>query len=426
MTDLAVAPMSGKAAFTLGRPTLTWLLLRIGLLNIVTLGFYRFWGKTRLRASFWSALSIGGERFEYTGRPIELLLGFLMTLAILAPLYGAASVAQVAAAVSGPTAVALVQIGTVLAVMLLWPIAVYRARRYRLSRTLWRGIRFGQDGSAVRYSAMTLGYWVLTIATLWLAYPWMRVALQRYKMRHTRYGQTKFDFDVRGSALFFDWFMAWAALVATLVALGATVSVIGGAYDAPTGAAPEATLRAYFEAMRDSFAPLALAAAALFGALVASGLLLVRYYLAEIRLFFGGTTLAGVSFAAHPSVGVVVSIGLIAAMTFVCIALGTIVLIAGPAILAGIATARGALDASDARAYAALIGGIVAVAMVPLFFFFLMPMLRYVFVYVPFLRHLTSVVAISDLGALDAVVQDEGERPKTGEGLADALDVGGI
>ena len=30
--------------------------------------------------------------------------------------------------------------------------AVYRARRYRLSRTVYRGVRFHQEGSAWRYA----------------------------------------------------------------------------------------------------------------------------------------------------------------------------------------------------------------------------------------------------------------------------------
>ncbi len=31
--------------------------------------------------------------------------------------------------------------------------ALYRGRRYRAMRTLWRGIRLGQDGSASVYAA---------------------------------------------------------------------------------------------------------------------------------------------------------------------------------------------------------------------------------------------------------------------------------
>ena len=30
--------------------------------------------------------------------------------------------------------------------------AIYRARRYRLTRTIWRGVRFGMEGSGWSYS----------------------------------------------------------------------------------------------------------------------------------------------------------------------------------------------------------------------------------------------------------------------------------
>ncbi|MCY4396908.1 MAG: DUF898 family protein, partial [Rhodospirillaceae bacterium] len=46
-------------------------------LSILTLGIYRFWGRTRIRRYVWSQTSLLGEPLEYTGRGIELFLGFL-------------------------------------------------------------------------------------------------------------------------------------------------------------------------------------------------------------------------------------------------------------------------------------------------------------------------------------------------------------
>ncbi len=78
-----------------------------------------------MRRYFWNNLAVRGDPLEYTGLAIELLLGFLIVLAIFVP----------------------VQLAYALALTLLTPYALYRARRYRLSRTRWRGIRFGQDAS---------------------------------------------------------------------------------------------------------------------------------------------------------------------------------------------------------------------------------------------------------------------------------------
>ena len=58
------------------------------LLTVITLGIYRFWGKTRIRRYLWSHIEILGDRLEYIGTPKELLIGFLIVLVfVLVPLF---------------------------------------------------------------------------------------------------------------------------------------------------------------------------------------------------------------------------------------------------------------------------------------------------------------------------------------------------
>jgi uncharacterized membrane protein YjgN (DUF898 family) len=59
------------------------LVTRGALLELVTFGFYRFWLTTDIRRHLWSNTEIDGDSLEYTGRGKELLLGFLIALAIL-------------------------------------------------------------------------------------------------------------------------------------------------------------------------------------------------------------------------------------------------------------------------------------------------------------------------------------------------------
>src|SRR6185437_9615849 len=67
------------------RPGLTWLLIKNFLLTIVTLGFYRFWARVRVRRYFWSSLRLADEPLEYTGTGLELFVGFLIAVAVIAP-----------------------------------------------------------------------------------------------------------------------------------------------------------------------------------------------------------------------------------------------------------------------------------------------------------------------------------------------------
>ncbi len=52
--------------------------LHIAMLNLVTLFFYRFWGRTRVRQYLWGRTSLLGDRFTYTGTGKEMFLGFLI------------------------------------------------------------------------------------------------------------------------------------------------------------------------------------------------------------------------------------------------------------------------------------------------------------------------------------------------------------
>ena len=48
------------------------------LLELVTVGFYRFWLTTDIRRHLWAHTAIDGDAAEYTGRGGELLIGFLI------------------------------------------------------------------------------------------------------------------------------------------------------------------------------------------------------------------------------------------------------------------------------------------------------------------------------------------------------------
>src|SRR5437868_5951300 len=53
------------------------------ILNVITLGIYRFWARTNVRRHIWSCVHINGEPLEYTGTGTELFLGALIVFAVL-------------------------------------------------------------------------------------------------------------------------------------------------------------------------------------------------------------------------------------------------------------------------------------------------------------------------------------------------------
>ena len=81
------APTHIKVAFSGERRSFFGLVARGAGLEMITAGFYRFWLTTDIRRHLWSHTVVDGDGAEYTGRGKELLIGFLIAMAILMPIY---------------------------------------------------------------------------------------------------------------------------------------------------------------------------------------------------------------------------------------------------------------------------------------------------------------------------------------------------
>ena len=221
---LAQAPAApadtARGSFTGSAGDFLSLLVRGSLLQLPTLGFYRFWFLTDIRRHLWSNTRIGDDAFEYTGTGKELLLGFLIAVAVLAPIY----VAYFWLGVEAEQAQAFASVPLVLVLYVLGQYARFRARRYRATRTVFRGVRFWMTGSAWGYAGRVVLYDVLTLLTLGLAYPWRAAGLERYLMAHTRYGSLAGSFTSSGWTLFKRAGWIWLAALAVLAAALADVA----------------------------------------------------------------------------------------------------------------------------------------------------------------------------------------------------------
>lgn len=213
---------SGVAFTEKGRDFLR-LIVRGAWLQFLTFGFYRFWLNTDIRRHFWSHTLVDGDGAEYTGTARELLIGFLFALAILVPVYLLYFLAGLAA--ERIKAFASVPLGLFL--VLFGQFAIYRARRYRLTRTVWRGVRFWMTGSGWNYALRSFGWLLLVALTLGLLHPWRAAAMERYKMRHTYYGNIQGGFDARAWDFFKRGIWLWLLALLPFVFLIASLAQIG-------------------------------------------------------------------------------------------------------------------------------------------------------------------------------------------------------
>lgn len=197
------------------------LVLAGGLLQVLTVGFYRFWLVTDIRRHLWRNTHLGPDAFEYTGTARELLVGFLTALAVLAPVY----VLYFLAGIAAEEAEAFASVPLLLVLYVFGHYAAFRARRYRLSRTALRGLRFWMAGSGFAYAARAALWDLLTVLTFGLAYPWRAAALERYRMRHSHYGDLAGDFVGTGGRLFVRGIWLW--LVVMIAIGGAGAALVG-------------------------------------------------------------------------------------------------------------------------------------------------------------------------------------------------------
>lgn len=152
------------------------------LMNIITLGIYSFWGKTRIRRYMTSHIAIQKDRFEYTGTGKELLIGWLKAMVIFLPLVICMSI----------PVVNFIAVPIFLGIL---SIALYLALRYRLSRTRWRGIRFNLGGSVKEYFILSLKRTIKNIISLGWRIPKSDIVRWSYIANHMTYGDLKFSYE---------------------------------------------------------------------------------------------------------------------------------------------------------------------------------------------------------------------------------------
>jgi uncharacterized membrane protein YjgN (DUF898 family) len=180
--------------------------LRHLVLMVLTLGWSRFWGRTRLRRYLWSHLSILGDRFEYRGRGIELFLGFVVVLVSLG-LWGGVVWAGWKYLLDGalPPGVGFLDIYSLSVALIGIPLAFagqYTSLRYRLTRTRWRGIRLGLGGSAWRYGFVATFLTFANAMTGNLLQPVVSVSLAKPRVANVRLGSQGFEFGGRAGDIY--------------------------------------------------------------------------------------------------------------------------------------------------------------------------------------------------------------------------------
>ena len=152
---------------------------------------------------------------EYTGDPFEKLLGFFIAVVILTFYLGIVNLLLMFASFSLFNGNAAGYWVSFVGVIPLWFYARYRARRYILGRTRWRGVRFAMEPAAWRYTLQALKHWVFTILSAGLLWPRMTFYLEKFRTDRTFFGDARLSQGGRWQMLIPATYPFVAALLAT-------------------------------------------------------------------------------------------------------------------------------------------------------------------------------------------------------------------
>ena len=185
------------------------------LLILCTLGVYFFWAKVRVRGYLLGQTEFEGDRFAYHGTAKELLIGSMKALLVFGvPVTLLNNLPTFLNASAWIKVFCVVLAYTI--VLLFIPFAIVGTRRYRLSRSSWRGIRFSFRGRALTFFRLYLRGAVLRAVTLGLYSPFWAVERYDFLTANAYFGNRKFNFDGRGRELFRSFVVAVLLMLPTL------------------------------------------------------------------------------------------------------------------------------------------------------------------------------------------------------------------
>lgn len=409
-----------------------------GFLQVLTLGIYSAWAKTEVRRKLWSFTRLNGEPLEYTGTGRELFIGFLIVFAlVLLPTF--AGGAAISILFPGRAdAVTAYQLAVYTLFLFLVGTAFYRAQRYRLSRTQWRGIRGALVGSAGQYgwtyfwtlagpavfitAAALLAAWSIGpdvggtilligfIAALWIL-PWRANKLQRMMTDATRFGDRPVTYTGTPGPLYARYLYAWAGSAMVIlagIAISVQIFMASGAFQVWTQTKQLPSLE-----------DVAKLAAVWISVLALCATITASYRASQIRHFARHTHFDGASFRSNVSgprlAWLILSNWLLRIGAIVtAISAGSVLIY-----VTGAIPKAGTTDA--ARIGTATLDVIFIV--VPII---VMSAVATAFAQFRSTRYLVASLSLDGVVDIDTIMQNQDAAPKRGEGLAQVFDIDGF
>ena len=181
------------------------------ILTVLTLGFYYPWARAKQLQYIYSHTTLNNESFYFSGTGAEIFKGFIKLIGMYL-LFLVGYALFVSYAESPILAIILLY----LCMIAIIPLILHGSLRYRMSRTSYRGIRFGYRGDRKELMVQFFRDILLTIVTLGIYSAWFSMNLRSYTHRHIRYGNVEFSNEARGGEYFILYLKGYLLTLLTL------------------------------------------------------------------------------------------------------------------------------------------------------------------------------------------------------------------
>ncbi|PZQ12813.1 MAG: DUF898 domain-containing protein [Rhodanobacter denitrificans] len=187
-------------------------------LSLVTLGLYSAWAKVRTQRYFYGNTRLDGVPFEYLARPLPILAGRIVAVALF-----------LGYVLAGQLSLWL-QIGLALLIAVATPWLLVRGAAFRARYSSWRGLRFRFVPDYAQAYVRYLWLGIPLVLTLGLLYPYVKARQKAFLVEHHRYGGQAFGFEATAGQFYPPYLIAWAVMtvwvfVGTALLTGAAIAL---------------------------------------------------------------------------------------------------------------------------------------------------------------------------------------------------------
>ena len=189
-------------------------LFKIWIVNLIlqalTLGLYYPWAKANQLQYLYGSTFFENDPLQFHGTGKEMFKGFIKAILCLVVIYGLLILMMYLHLAVLGALIFLICMVTIL------PFVLHGSYRYRMSRTSWRGIRFGYRGDRKTLFNICLKGLLLTIVTFGIYGSWFVINIRNYMISNVRVGSGKFQYKGDGTDFFVLNLVGYLLTIVTL------------------------------------------------------------------------------------------------------------------------------------------------------------------------------------------------------------------